>query len=679
MRFVKGSKVELKEEVNSELKKDVIAFANTEGGEIFVGVSEDGVIVGVENVEDEIEEICMMIGEEVKPDLLPYVSVEGMEFDEGDVIRVGVSRGAKLPYHLRDAGLNPKGVYLRQGSTLVATSSERIEEMMRESDGSVFERARSVNQDLTFLYAEDFFSERKMLLREKEKRALGLIDDDGYYTNAGLLISDQCEYSVKCAIFSGEGKSRFRTRKEFFGSILKQLERSFEYINLYNDTKRDVEKQGDEGVDYPESAIKEALINAIIHRDYNFSGSTLVNLFTNRMEIISIGGLVEGINLSDILYGVSQPRNMVLANIFYRLRLIESYGTGIGRILESYKGGLLPEFIPGATSFVTVLPNKNVYSNVVSGDMMSRMSRDLGYDVQKRASIGTFVDVPRGAVGDVIQVMEGGLSENNKGNHITSGGVSESVSGGAGHIGSSGVVESVLEVVACGDLDVVPGSVFESASHVESSGVSESVFEGESHAESSGVTEGFVDDLFEDVSDGVSQIVVEDLSQNSVGDLSRNSVGSLPQNTVGDLSRNLAGSLPQNTVGDLSRNLAGSLSQSSVGDLSQNPVGDLPRNSAGNLSQSSVGNLSGNSVGISPRNTRESVAPNGMSRVIALENPSEKQVLKLFASQEVVTRRDVEELLGCSGFPARQILNSLLEKRKIQVYGKGRATKYLLL
>ena len=110
----------------------------------------------------------------------------------------------------------------------------------------------------------------------------------------------------------------------------------------------------------PEYALRETLLNTIIHRDYNYSGDTIVNIFSDRMEFVSIGGLVKGLTLPDIMHGVSQSRNRILANVFYRLHLIESYGTGIQRILESYaESGLQPSFLPEAASFVTVLPNRN--------------------------------------------------------------------------------------------------------------------------------------------------------------------------------------------------------------------------------------------------------------------------------------------------------------------------------
>ena len=81
--------------------------------------------------------------------------------------------------------------------------------------------------------------------------------------------------------------------------------------------------------------MREALLNAVVHRDYDYSGSIIINIYDDRMEFISLGGLVKGLTLQDIQSGASQPRNMVIANIFYRLDLIESYGTGIQKIMEA--------------------------------------------------------------------------------------------------------------------------------------------------------------------------------------------------------------------------------------------------------------------------------------------------------------------------------------------------------
>ena len=166
---------------------------------------------------------------------------------------------------------------------------------------------------------------------------------------------------IRCAVYGGGTKRTFKTRKEFSGSLLRQVDETYDFLTLNNGLR-----SGYDGLrridyaDYPDAALREALLNAVVHRDYDYSGSIIINVYENRMEFISLGGLVKGLTLADIKGGASQPRNMIIANVFYRLELIESYGTGIQKIMESYAGsGMEPVFAPAPASFVVTLPNRN--------------------------------------------------------------------------------------------------------------------------------------------------------------------------------------------------------------------------------------------------------------------------------------------------------------------------------
>lgn len=374
MKYEESPVLELKEQINADFKKEIIAFANTDGGEIYVGVARGGSITGVENAEAEMEKIGNMIRDGIKPDLTAYTSIERIEEAGKALIRVSISRGLKRPYHLTDKGLKPAGVFVRHGVSSVPAADEAIRQMLKESDGTAFDKARSINQELTFAYAEKIFQERQVAFDEARKRTLGLLDADGYYTNAALLLSDQCGHIIRCAVYEGTGKSKFKTRKEFFGSILKQLDDMFSFLSLNNNLRSTFDGlRRIDYADYPEEALREALLNAVVHRDYDYSGSIIINIYDDRMEFISLGGLVKGLTLEDIKGGVSQPRNTVIANVFYRLELIESYGTGIQRMLESYAGsGFEPEFTPAPASFVVTLPNRNAEKSQADNLDLSR-------------------------------------------------------------------------------------------------------------------------------------------------------------------------------------------------------------------------------------------------------------------------------------------------------------------
>lgn len=161
---------------------------------------------------------------------------------------------------------------------------------------------------------------------------------------------------------------------EFGGSVLKQLRDAFEYIDLNNHTRATLSGLNRiDSKDYSDSVLREGLLNAIIHRDYSFSGSVLVSIFVNRIEIASIGGLVPGLTIEDIMLGISQTRNEKLAGIFYRLHYVEAYGTGIGKIRKEYEGtNFDPRFAATGGAFLLVLPNKNQDKD----DRVPRLSAD---------------------------------------------------------------------------------------------------------------------------------------------------------------------------------------------------------------------------------------------------------------------------------------------------------------
>ena len=166
-----------------------------------------------------------------------------------------------------------------------------------------FEQMRSLEQGLTFLSAKTEFDESGIPFKKKN---LGIQNQDGIYTNLGLLLSDQCKHTIKVAVFYGEKQSEFQDRNEFTGSLFKQMHEIYSYINFRNQKHSSFSglKRIDKR-DYPEIAIREALLNLIIHREYSYSASSFVRIYTDRIEFTSIGGLLKGITLEDIQLGIS--------------------------------------------------------------------------------------------------------------------------------------------------------------------------------------------------------------------------------------------------------------------------------------------------------------------------------------------------------------------------------------
>lgn len=362
MKNKESTTVEFKQQIVEDIKKEVVAFANTEGGTIYIGIADNGDVIGLENLDEVSLQISNMIRDAIKPDVSMFVSYNAETIEGKDILKVIVQRGTECPYYIAKKGLRPEGVFVRQGTSSVPASVSSIRRMIKETDGDVFEDVRSLNQELTFKYTTIEFEDRGLAFGKMQMKSLGILNADNMFTNLGLLLSDQCTHTIKAAVFEGVSKSVFKDRREFNGSLLKQLNDVYDYINIYNRTRAEfsglarIDKR-----DYPEEALRESLLNSLVHREYSYSGSTLVNIFDDRIEFVSLGGLVKGLTVDDIFLGVSQPRNEKLAAIFYRLKLIEAYGTGMQKIMDSYQDlNVKPQVELSDNAFKIILPNTNM-------------------------------------------------------------------------------------------------------------------------------------------------------------------------------------------------------------------------------------------------------------------------------------------------------------------------------
>lgn len=324
---------------------------------IYIGIDDQGNLTGIDNVDETYTRITNGIRDAIAPDVTMFVRYI---LQDNNVIQIEVGEGSYKPYYLKSKGMKPNGVYVRHGASSVQASPDQIRKMIKESDGDNFEASRCMEQELTFHAAETAFKQYGVEFSVEKYRALGITKND-VFTNLALLLSDQCHHTIKVAVFKDEFCTEFRDSKEFGGSVFKQFEDVVNYLALCNKTVSTIkglvrtDKQ-----DYPEEVIREALLNALVHRDYSFSGSIIINVNDSKMEFISLGGLLPGLSTEDIRIGISQPRNKKLAEVFHRLRLIESYGTGFRRIFKLYENCPVQPSIEATTNaFRIVLPNMN--------------------------------------------------------------------------------------------------------------------------------------------------------------------------------------------------------------------------------------------------------------------------------------------------------------------------------
>lgn len=413
MTFMESETIELKSSVVADLCKEVIAFANTKGGTLYIGVEDNGTVIGVDSADRVTLQINNMVRDSIKPDITMFVHYETQVIEDKQIIAVTVQEGTDRPYYLGSKGLKPSGVYVRNGTSTDPASDTAIRKMIKETDGDSFETMRSLEQNLTFHAAEAQFAKRKVPYDATKMQTLGMVSSDGIYSNVALLLSDQCPNTIKAATFAGVDQSVFKDRREFTGSLFQQMEDLYAYLDLHNQTKATFEGlYRTDTRDYPEDALRETLMNSLVHRDYSFSASTLVSIYDDRIEFVSVGGLPAGITLDDIMLGLSVCRNPKLAAIFYRLQLIEAYGTGMPKIMKAYAGtGVEPIIEVTNNAFKITLPNRNAAKtmDIMSNERKSNEERILNLIAQNgyvvRSDVDQLLDVSQTTASRILKRM----------------------------------------------------------------------------------------------------------------------------------------------------------------------------------------------------------------------------------------------------------------------------------
>ena len=332
-----------------QIAKTLIAFANGSGGKLIVGVTDDRQLVGIQDDIFELQDkITSMIYELCAPQLAAQIYIENI--DGVELLVVEVARGSLFPYYLKSVG-REQGTYIRLGASNRVASPEHIQQLELQRLNISFDALANYQYpleklDLTVLEAA-FKAADKTLTLEKMLNLKLLVEEQGQrYASHGLLILlGQYEHVMtQCARFKGTNMSVFLDRKEYTGDLFSQIEQAEIFIKNHLSLRAEI--RGLKRYDYleiPENAIREALVNAYVHRDYsNFGRNIKVAVYDDLVNIVSPGGLPNGLTEADLLQGRSEIRNRVLARVFRELGYIEHWGSGLQRIKQMCEAENLP-------------------------------------------------------------------------------------------------------------------------------------------------------------------------------------------------------------------------------------------------------------------------------------------------------------------------------------------------
>ena len=351
-------KIDIPEKQN-KLKAEIVAFLNSEGGEIHLGVDDEGVIdKTLTNLKKQYweEVLSNWLVNAFTPDVTNLVFIYPNELP----FRIKIEEGPNKPYFYRNGdGFNSKGVYIRVGTTKRLASFDEIQRMIRQHKSNDFESISISQDNLTFKYIENRFDEKGIIF---DKFALSLINKDGKYNYAALLFSDQNPTISKFAVFQGENVNVFLDKKEFSGSILKQVDDILYFCYLSNKKRITIsgKPEREEYFDIPPRALREAIVNCYCHRDYTLSGDIKIEFYDDRVQIYSPGSLPDGLTLENIKMGMVAKRNKIVVNTLDKIDIIENYASGVRRIFQDYADfKKQPNYYISNNGIIVTLYNRN--------------------------------------------------------------------------------------------------------------------------------------------------------------------------------------------------------------------------------------------------------------------------------------------------------------------------------
>ena len=338
--MTENNRIEYKRELNERLEKEVIAFLNYhDGGIIYIGIDKHGSLYGVTECDALQLAIKDRLKNNIQPSCLGLFDVIHETRDGKDIIKIIVASGTEKPYYLRKFGMSEKGCFIRIGSASEPMSQRMIEELFARRTRNSIARIRSLRQDLTFEQLKIYYQEAGLTLGDKFAANLELTTEDGGYNYAGYLLADQNGNSVQVAKYAGTDRVDLLGSKDYgFCCLIKSCKQILDRLEGVENRviNKITSRERISRSLWNKVALREAVINAIIHNDYSTELVPKFEIFTDRLEITSAGAVHPGAEQDDFFAGYSMPRNKTLMRVFKDLAMVEYLGSGMPRILKAY-------------------------------------------------------------------------------------------------------------------------------------------------------------------------------------------------------------------------------------------------------------------------------------------------------------------------------------------------------
>ena len=330
---------ELKTSLNDKLEREVVAFLNyREGGDIYIGVNDDG----SPTVLNDVDGIMLAIGDRIRnniqPSALGLYDIVREKYQGTTIIHVIISSGPEKPYYIRRHGMSENGCYIRIGTSAQPMSQGMIDDLYARRTHNTLRKIVSPRQNLSFEQLQIYYQSKGLTLNEKFAESLDLLTEDGKYNYVAYLLADSNGTSIKIAKYAGTDKVDLIENEEYgYCSLIKATKSVLDRLDIENKTfARITNKERVERRLVDPIALREAVINAIVHNDYSREVPPIFEIYSDRIEITSYGGLPAGLSEEDFFGCRSMSRNRELMLAFKDVCLVEQLGSGMSRILRAY-------------------------------------------------------------------------------------------------------------------------------------------------------------------------------------------------------------------------------------------------------------------------------------------------------------------------------------------------------
>ncbi len=342
MTMIETNRIEFKRELTRELdiEKEVVSFLNyREGGIIYIGIDDNGNAVGVKDIDGDMLKIKDRIRNGISPSPMGLFDVLIEQVQNIPVIKIFVASGSEKPYYKTSYGLSPRGCFMRVGTASEPMTTAQIEDMFTHRVRNSLRNIRSPRKNLTFRQLHIYYESKGIELNDHFMENLDLVTDAGEANYVAYLLADENSMSIKVAKYAGVDRDILVANNEFgFCSLLKATDQVLDKLRVENNVSSEIRYK--RRIDTPlwdERAMREIVINAIVHNDYYTNEvPPKFEIFSDRIEITSAGRLPVDMTQEEFFCGISSPRNKELMRVFRDVDLVEALGSGLKRIQKVY-------------------------------------------------------------------------------------------------------------------------------------------------------------------------------------------------------------------------------------------------------------------------------------------------------------------------------------------------------